>query len=107
MSLPLTALLVKAPSPARSPFLAQVDVTAACLHLRVVTVCAAYTGETCKLCGQSFYRLGAACVPCPSNAYLLIVTYAAVLGGWLLNTARWVPQPIRFCCQAKCMSSFS
>lgn len=49
---------------------------------------AGYQSVTCKDCAPRFYRLQRACVPCPDNAYMIIVVYSVAMGkepvaGWL------------------------
>ena len=39
----------------------------------------AYTGVECRKCAHTFYRLGTACVPCPQNAWVLLLLFVAVV----------------------------
>jgi hypothetical protein len=38
-----------------------------------------YTGDRCGECATSYYRVGGFCVPCPDNAWLLVIIFIAGL----------------------------
>jgi hypothetical protein len=54
------------------------------------SVCAdAYTGVECRVCADTYYRSGTDCVPCPHNAWVLVLVFVVgVLGTGAL--AAWM-----------------
>jgi hypothetical protein len=48
-----------------------------------------YKGVQCSLCVTRFYRLGAACTPCPSLAWLYITVFVLALA-LLVYFAYWL-----------------